>query len=172
MSEQIDLEQRYYEAMNRLAKWRTVFASWQLGTRLAMGDGELAAVKNHHEATLFQCVELDAFVQLLIRGSTMKGEWQFAERQTPGPDDSEASAVKAHREETLRLRVELNALTSLLIAKGILTLEEFQLQCIEETEHKHRALEHMFPGARATDAGIAMSFPEWRDTVRKYSFPP
>jgi hypothetical protein len=38
-------------ALERLAKWRTLFAGWQLGTR-PKGEPESDAVRDHREATL------------------------------------------------------------------------------------------------------------------------
>jgi hypothetical protein len=52
--------------LNRLAKWRTVFAGWQLGTR-AKGDPESDAVRDHREATILQRAELTALTSLLIK---------------------------------------------------------------------------------------------------------
>lgn len=55
-----------YDAMNRLAKWRTVFASWQLGSRLG-DDGECRAVKDHREATILLRAEVSALTSLLAK---------------------------------------------------------------------------------------------------------
>lgn len=160
-----------YRVLNRLAKWRTVFASWQLGTRLTFGDGELAAVKDHHEATLLGRVELDTLIALLRDGKVIDPqELNFVEGD--GKADPETTAVKTPRAETLRIRVELNALTKLLLDRGTFTVEQWQLQCIEEAEHKEKGLERMFPGAKASDDGMRLYLPEWAETVRKYGFPP
>lgn len=51
--------------MNRLAKWRSFFAGWQLGTR-SSEDGESKAVRNHRELSIFQRAELSALTGLLI----------------------------------------------------------------------------------------------------------
>lgn len=53
------------KALNRLAKWRSFFASWQLGTR-SKEDPECQAVKDHREATVLQRAELTALTALLI----------------------------------------------------------------------------------------------------------
>lgn len=53
-------------SVNRLAKWRMVFAGWQLGTR-AKGDPECDAVRDHREATLMLRAEVSAMTGLLIR---------------------------------------------------------------------------------------------------------
>lgn len=60
--------------LNQLAKWRMVFASWQLGTR-ADTDGECQAVRNHREATIMLRAEVSALTGLLID----KGIFTFEE---------------------------------------------------------------------------------------------
>jgi hypothetical protein len=62
------------DALNKLAKWRGVFASWQLGTR-ANTDAECQAVRDHREVTILMRAELNAQTQLLIR----KGLFTYAE---------------------------------------------------------------------------------------------
>ncbi len=52
-------------ATQRLAKWRTVFAGWQLGTR-AKGDPESDAVRDHREITMLMRAELNALVCLMV----------------------------------------------------------------------------------------------------------
>lgn len=52
--------------LNRLGKWRTVLAGWQLGTR-AKGDPEGDAVRDHREATLILRAEVNALTGLLIQ---------------------------------------------------------------------------------------------------------
>lgn len=64
-------------ALNRLAKWRTVFAGWQLGTR-PKGDPESDAVRDHREATILHRAELSAFANLLIAKGVFTRE-EFAE---------------------------------------------------------------------------------------------
>lgn len=54
-----------HAALNRLAKWRTVFAGWQLGTR-PKGDPESDAVRDHREATMMLRVEVTALTSLLL----------------------------------------------------------------------------------------------------------
>lgn len=61
-----DLIQRYFDALNKLTKWRMVFAGWQLGTR-PKGDPECDAVRDHREATMIQRVEISALSRLLIK---------------------------------------------------------------------------------------------------------
>lgn len=52
-------------AFNRVCKWRTVFASWQLGTR-SKDDPECQAVKDQHELLIMLRVEQSAIARLLI----------------------------------------------------------------------------------------------------------
>ena len=59
--------------LNRLAKWRSVFAGWQLGTRLA-DDPECQAVRDHREATLLQQLGTEAITTLLIRKGIFTAE--------------------------------------------------------------------------------------------------
>lgn len=60
-----NLSQRYYNALNKLAKWRSVFAGWQLGTRLK-GDPECDAVRDHREVTILLRCEVTALTKLLL----------------------------------------------------------------------------------------------------------
>lgn len=71
-----DLPRALDAALNRLAKWRMVFAGWQLGTR-PKGDAECDAVRDHREATLLLRAEVNALNQLLIA----KGVYTFDEFQ-------------------------------------------------------------------------------------------
>lgn len=54
-----------HQAMHLLSRWRTLFAGWQLGTRLNT-DPEAAAVRDHREGTLFHRAELSAITTLLL----------------------------------------------------------------------------------------------------------
>ena len=52
-------------ATQRLVKWRTLFAGWQLGTRAkcdAVGD----AVRDHREVTFLLRAEMNALLGLLV----------------------------------------------------------------------------------------------------------
>lgn len=51
---------------NRLAKWRSVFAGWQLGTR-TKADPECQAVRDHREVTMLMRAELNALAVILAR---------------------------------------------------------------------------------------------------------
>lgn len=53
-------------ALNRLAKWRTVFAGWQLGTR-ATGDPECDAVRDQRELLLLLRAEVNALTTLCVQ---------------------------------------------------------------------------------------------------------
>jgi hypothetical protein len=55
----------YTDATNRLAKWRSVLAGWQLGTRIKE-DPEAEAVRDHREVTLLLRTEVNALTKLLI----------------------------------------------------------------------------------------------------------
>ena len=71
-----DLERRLDAAINKVAKWRSIFASWQLGTR-SNTDPECKAVKDHREATILLRAETSALVALLIeKGAFTLGEFQ------------------------------------------------------------------------------------------------
>lgn len=65
-------------ALNRLAKWRMIFAGWQLGTRPDT-DPETQAVRDQREALLFLRVEVSALVSLLIEHDVIgTDEWAAA----------------------------------------------------------------------------------------------
>jgi hypothetical protein len=65
-------------ALNRVTKWRSLLAGWQLGTRLK-GDPESDAVRDHREATILLRVEGSALVGLLIeKGVFTAEEWTDA----------------------------------------------------------------------------------------------
>ena len=52
-------------AANRLSKWRSVFAGWQLGTRLD-SDPECQAVRDHRELTMLMRAEINALTKCLV----------------------------------------------------------------------------------------------------------
>src|SRR5690349_6618136 len=65
-------------ALNKLAKWRTVFTGWQLGTR-KKGDPEGDAVRDHREVTIILRSESSALVGLLVKkGVFTEREWAEA----------------------------------------------------------------------------------------------
>ena len=73
-----DLSERSYRVLNKLAKWRLVFAGWQLGTRSSQ-DGEAKAVKHHRELSIFLRAESSALTGLLIRKGVFTAE-EFTEQ--------------------------------------------------------------------------------------------
>ena len=71
-------ETGYFAALNRLCKWRTIFAGWQLGTR-PKGDPESDAVRDHREVTILLRAEASALVGVLLRkGVITETEWTAA----------------------------------------------------------------------------------------------
>jgi hypothetical protein len=60
-------------AVNKLAKWRTVFAGWQLGTR-PKGEPECDAVRDHRELSIILRAEVTAIVTLLIENKIFTAE--------------------------------------------------------------------------------------------------
>lgn len=64
--------------LEKLAKWRKFFASWQLGTTSA-GDGRYKAVAHHREMSIMLRAEQSALTGLLIRkGVFTQEEFQEA----------------------------------------------------------------------------------------------
>lgn len=61
----MDSQDRMMMALEKLTKWRSVFAGWQLGTR-SEKDAESRAVRDHREITMILRVETTAIVGLLI----------------------------------------------------------------------------------------------------------
>lgn len=92
-------------ALNILAKWRAIFAGWQLGTR-PKGDPESDAVRDHRETTLCLRVEGNALVALLIENGVFTAEeWdqqikieaefyeKLLQRRFPGAQASEDGMI-------------------------------------------------------------------------------
>lgn len=61
------------EAFNKLAKWRAVFAGWQLGTRPA-NDPECQAVRDHREVTVFLRAEVNALTRIMLEAKLITPE--------------------------------------------------------------------------------------------------
>lgn len=59
---------------NRLTKWRSTFAGWQLGTRVD-SDPESQAVRDHRELTMLMRAELNALTACCIEAGlfTVRG---------------------------------------------------------------------------------------------------
>lgn len=71
-------ESKMRRALERLTKWRSVFAGWQLGTR-SKGDPECDAVRDHRELTMILRAEQTALVGLLLeKGVFTVEEYQEA----------------------------------------------------------------------------------------------
>ncbi len=96
-----DQHERTMNALNILAKWRTLFTGWQLGTR-PKGDPEGDAVRDHREATIVLRAEMSALTALLVdKGIIARDDWLAAlereatqlnadyERKFPGVTASE-----------------------------------------------------------------------------------
>jgi hypothetical protein len=54
--------------IQRLCKWRSIFAGWQLGTR-SNSDPECQAVRDHREVTMILRAEVNALTHLLANKS-------------------------------------------------------------------------------------------------------
>jgi hypothetical protein len=64
-----------HRKLNRVTKWRKLFAGWQLGTR-SDKDPEAAAVRDHRELSILVRVEASALVGLLRKkGVITEAEW-------------------------------------------------------------------------------------------------
>lgn len=65
-------------ALNKLTKWRNVFAGWQLGTR-SVEDPECAAVRDHREVTILLRAESNVMLKLLVEKEIISlQEWHEA----------------------------------------------------------------------------------------------
>jgi len=62
--------------LERLVKWRVVFAGWQLGTRYNRDkeDPEAQAVRDHREVTMIMRAEISALVALLVEKGVITEE--------------------------------------------------------------------------------------------------
>src|SRR5262245_41568976 len=96
-----------YRKLNKLSKWRMLFAGWQLGTRLD-DDPEGQAVKDHREVTIVLRAEVTALTGLLLRKGIcsedelrreIAQEAEFLDQQYeerfPGFETSEAGLIVA-----------------------------------------------------------------------------
>jgi len=61
----MEISRRADAAANKLTKWRSVFAGWQLGTR-SMDDGESNAVRDHREVTMLLRAEMNGLTRILL----------------------------------------------------------------------------------------------------------
>lgn len=70
------MNEQLYSVLNRLTKWRSVFAGWQLGTRPDT-DPTCRAVRDHREVTILLRAEVSALVGLLVlKGAITTAEWE------------------------------------------------------------------------------------------------
>jgi len=74
------MKETYINWIERLCKWRTVFAGWQLGTR-AKGDPESDAVRDHRELSMMLRAGSSAIVGLLIKKGVFTVEEYNAQLQ-------------------------------------------------------------------------------------------
>ena len=82
-----------FRALNRLAKWRSVLAGWQLGTR-PKGDPECDAVRDQRELLLLIRAELNALAALCLEKRLFTAEeWD----STLAREADELSASLAER---------------------------------------------------------------------------
>lgn len=65
------------DKINRLTKWKMVFAGWQLGTR-PVGDPECDAVRDHREVTILLRAEVTTLIALLVEKDVCT-ETEFSE---------------------------------------------------------------------------------------------
>ena len=79
-----EIARRCHIACNKLAKWRTVFCGWQLGTRV-IGDPESDALRDHREITMLMRAELSALIGLFVK----KGIFTMEEFQQALADEAE-----------------------------------------------------------------------------------
>lgn len=68
-----ELQQKMLRAANRLAKWRSLLAGWQVGTR-PKGDPEADAIRDHREVTLLLRAEVSALTRLLLENTSVTQE--------------------------------------------------------------------------------------------------
>ena len=79
-------------ALEKLAKWRKFFASWQLGT-VPAADGRYKAVADHREVSILMRAELSALTGLLISKGT------FTQEEFRGSLEREAKLLDHEYEE-------------------------------------------------------------------------
>lgn len=70
------LPQRLHAALNKLCKWRSVFAGWQLGT-CSIENETARAIRDHREVTMLLRAEATAMLALQVKkGVFTLQEWQ------------------------------------------------------------------------------------------------
>lgn len=68
----------YRAKLERLGKWRAVFAGWQLGTR-PKGDPECDAVRDHREVTMMLRAEVNTLTRLCVEAGVFSPDAFTAE---------------------------------------------------------------------------------------------
>ena len=156
-----------HAALNRLTKWRTVFAGWQCGT-LVRGIPEGDAVRDHRELSIILQVETLAILRCLLKKASLTQEEfdRYFERERPmialrcddikelALEEATFQAVADHRGMTMFQRAHSSALLCLLIDKGIITGEEYYEAMIAEAGKLEKDYEERFPGISAFENGL------------------
>jgi hypothetical protein len=95
-------------ALEKLAKWRKFFASWQLGTRAA-SDGEYRAVADAREMLIIMRAEVNALTELMLRkGVITEAEFQAAlEREAKTLDKDYAKRFPGFSTSELGLSMKM-----------------------------------------------------------------
>lgn len=85
-----------HRVLNKVAKWRSLFAGWQLGTR-SETDPEAQAVRDHRELSMMVRIEVNALLDLMIKkGVFTEQEWIDALEAEAQHYDRAASAAGLH----------------------------------------------------------------------------
>lgn len=87
--------------LNRLCKWRSILAGWQLGTR-ADTDPECQAVRDHREVTLLLRAEVNALTQLLVCGGVFTEEEHYRQVSLILPHTLRSTREKVSRSQSER----------------------------------------------------------------------
>jgi hypothetical protein len=90
-------------------------------------------------------------LNILAKWRVLLTGWQLGTRPKGDP---EGDAVRDHREATILLRAESNALKTLLLAKGLITMDEWQKALEEEAVAANADFERRFPGVSAHEEGL------------------
>src|SRR5215471_121384 len=70
--------ERARRALEKVAKWRSLFAGWQLGTRPDT-DPECRAIRDHREISILLRVEVSAMLDILLKkGVITMQDWYDA----------------------------------------------------------------------------------------------
>lgn len=152
-----NLQNKCYEMLNTITKWKSIFAGWQLGSR-PLGDPECDAVRDHREISILQRLEVNALTQILYANKifTQEDFEQIRAKWNEGitAESDQEAAVQDHRGVTISLRVEISAISQLLCEKGIMTPGDFQFALIQECKLLEADYERRFPGMKATSIGM------------------